>query len=80
MKAGRLHDVLAATDSYMTEIGDGGQLAEEAAGLEVEALCRLGAEAAPSKLAAFAQRWPRSAQRARLAAACTSAQQQGSGH
>jgi hypothetical protein len=61
---------LRGMQNYAREAGGGGQLAEDAAAIEVEALCKLGDPAAPDRRAAFDARFPRSAQRARLAAAC----------
>jgi hypothetical protein len=61
---------LAAIHSYQLETSGAGQLAEDAYAIEVEALCATGDPAAPVKLATFLERWPRSAQRPRLGAAC----------
>jgi hypothetical protein len=61
---------LRGMQDYGREARGGGQLAEDAAAIEVEALCKLGDPAAPDRRAAFDARFPRSAQRARLAAAC----------
>jgi hypothetical protein len=47
-----------------------GQLAEEAAALHVEALCRLADPTAADALTTFQRRWPRSAATARLATTC----------
>lgn len=61
---------LRGMHAYAREAGGGGQLAEDAAAIEVEALCTLGDPAAGDRQAAFDARFPRSAQRARLAAMC----------
>ena len=61
---------LRGMQDYAREAGGGGQLAEDAAAIEVEALCKLGDPAAADRRARFDTRFPRSAQRARLAAAC----------
>jgi hypothetical protein len=61
---------LRGMQDYAREAGGGGQLAEDAAAIEVEALCKLGDPAAPDRRARFDARFPRSAQRARLQAAC----------
>jgi hypothetical protein len=45
------------------------QLAEDAAAIELEARCALR-EDVTAKLAAFDRKWPSSAQRARVRAAC----------
>ena len=56
--------------AYTAEAAGAGQLGQDAAAIEIEALCKLGDPAASDKLAAFDVLFPRSAQRARLAAAC----------
>ncbi len=61
---------LAAADDHVTTFGRNGQLAEEAAAIRVEALCKLGDGRWSDALDAFDARWPRSAQRPRLTAAC----------
>ena len=61
---------LAVIHTYDVETLGGGQLAEDAFAVAVEALCLSGDPAAPAQLAVFFERWPRSAQRPRLAAAC----------
>ena len=48
-----------------------GQMAEDAAAIEIEARCRLG-YSVTSQLAHFDRRWPESAQRERLQTACFS--------
>lgn len=61
---------LRAVQEYAAEAGDTGQLGQDAAAIEVEALCKLGDPAARDRRAAFDARFPHSAQRARLEAAC----------
>lgn len=61
---------LRVVHDYAREAGAGGQLAEDAAAIEVEALCTLGDPAARDRRVQFDARFPRSAQQARLAAAC----------
>jgi hypothetical protein len=60
---------LAAVADHAHETAGTGQLAEDAAAIEIEALCRLRQPVA-TKLEAFDLRWPTSAQRARLTASC----------
>lgn len=61
---------LAILRIYASEAGDRGQLAEDAAAIEIEALCRLHDPAAAARLAAFDARWPRSIERGRAMLAC----------
>jgi hypothetical protein len=61
---------LRAMQEYAAEAGDAGQLRQDAAAIEIEALCKLGDPGARDKRAAFDARFPHSAQRARLEAAC----------
>ncbi|HMG21215.1 MAG TPA: hypothetical protein VK607_07870, partial [Kofleriaceae bacterium] len=61
---------LRVVRAYTAEAAGAGQLGQDAAAIEIEALCKLGDPAARDKLAAFDVLFPRSAQRARLAAAC----------
>jgi len=70
LRGGDLAATLATIRLYQSEAGDRGQLAEDAAAIEVEALCASHDEASIAKLATYDQRWPRSAQRSRLADAC----------
>lgn len=65
---------LAAADDHVARFGMRGQLAEEASAIRVESLCRLGDARWSAALDAFDQRWPRSAQRPRLTAACKGVQ------
>lgn len=61
---------LRAVHQHATETAGRGQLAEDAAAIEVEALCTLRDPAAAAKLSAFDAHYPRSAQRARLSTRC----------
>lgn len=61
---------LRVVHDHAREAGGGGQLAEDAAAIEVEALCMLGDPVARDRRTRFDARYPRSAQRARLAATC----------
>ena len=61
---------LVALRTYETETAGAGQLAEDAAAIEIEALCKLSDPAVPTKLATFDKRWPESAQRSRLTTRC----------
>ena len=55
---------------HAAETRGSGQLAEDAAAIEVEALCRLHDPSVSAKLDAFDARFPRSAQRSRLTTEC----------
>lgn len=61
---------LAAVRTHRIETAGRGQLAEDAAAIEIEALCRLHDPDVVSKLEAFDARWPDSAQRSRLSTKC----------
>jgi hypothetical protein len=61
---------LAAIAHYHAETAGHGQLAEDAAAIEIEARCKLGDARAADALAAFEARWPRSLEHGRLVAAC----------
>lgn len=63
-------EALAAVRAHARETAGVGQLAEDAAAIEIEALCRLGDPAVGRKLAAFDARFPSSAQRSRLTTRC----------
>lgn len=69
MKRGDAALALAAVRLHVRETGGKGQLAEDAAAIEIEAMCRSQLPVT-GKLAAFDARWPTSAQRARLATVC----------
>jgi len=62
--------VLETIQIYDIETAGEGQLAEDAAAIEVESRCRARDAAAGDRLATFDRKWPRSAQRGRLTAAC----------
>lgn len=73
MSALRGGDPTAALDAIHTharETRGAGQLAEDAAAIEIEALCRLHDPTTAEKLDAFDVRFPRSAQRSRLTTVC----------
>jgi hypothetical protein len=70
LRAGDTAAALAAVHTHAIETAGAGQLAEDAAAIEVEALCRAHADTAGAKLAGFDTRWPDSAQRSRLATFC----------
>ena len=73
MAALRRDDAAAALrvmQEYAAEAGEGGQLRQDAAAIEIEALCKLDDPGARDKRTAFDARFPQSAQRARLEAAC----------
>lgn len=55
---------------HRAETADRGQLAEDAAAIEIEALCKLHDRKVVVKLEAFDARWPESAQRSRLSTNC----------
>lgn len=61
---------LAALHTHALETHGTGQLAEDAAAIEVEALCQIHDPTVAAKLEAFDARYPRSAQRSRLTKAC----------
>jgi hypothetical protein len=70
LRRGDASEALAAIRDYDRETLGGGQLAEDAAAIAVEAMCQRGDAAASARLDAFDRRWPHSAQRARLQTAC----------
>ena len=61
---------LASVRVHAVETHGAGQLAEDAAAIEIEALCRLADPSVRAKLDAFDLRFPRSAQRSRLTSEC----------
>jgi hypothetical protein len=69
LRNGAPNDALAELAIYRRETHGQGQLAEDAAAVDIEARCKLGRDVADI-LAAYDRRWPTSAQRARLADAC----------
>lgn len=70
LRRGEPRAALAAVRVYTAEAGTRGQLAEDAAAIEVEALCTLHDPTAAARHSAFEARWPASAQHAKLARAC----------
>lgn len=70
LRRGESRAALVAIRSYAVEAGTRGQLAEDAAAIEIEALCTLRDPSAVTRRAAFDARWPASSQRAKLARAC----------
>lgn len=70
LRRGEARAALAAVRVYTLEAGTRGQLAEDAAAIEVEALCTLHDPSATARHAAFEARWPVSGQLAKLARAC----------
>jgi hypothetical protein len=69
LKAGAPAEALSTLAIYARETRDHGQLAEDAAALEIDARCRLH-EPVDAQVAAFVARWPSSVQRARGTRAC----------
>jgi hypothetical protein len=70
LRRGAPADALAAVVVHAAETAGAGQLAEDAAAIEIEALCRLHDSTVAAKLAAFDAKWPESAQRSRLTTRC----------
>ena len=70
LRRGDAEAALHVIQAYAGETAGKGQLAEDAAAIEVEALCKLGDPASRTMRAQFDARFPRSAQRSRLEAAC----------
>ncbi|MBL9017560.1 MAG: hypothetical protein JNL83_25445 [Myxococcales bacterium] len=70
LKAGDAREALMHVRTHGKETRGSGQLAEDAAAIEIEALCRLHDAAVSAKLDAFDARFPRSAQRSRLTTEC----------
>ena len=70
LRRGDSHAALAAVRTHASETAGAGQLAEDAAAIEIEVLCQLADPRAATRLVAFDARWPGSAQRARLTKAC----------
>ena len=70
LKTGDAREALAQVHTHARETRGSGQLAEDAAAIEVEALCRLHDATVSAKLDAFDARFPRSAQRSRLTTEC----------
>jgi type IV secretory pathway VirB10-like protein len=70
LRRGDARAALASVRRHAVETGGRGQLAEDAAAIEIEALCRLADPAIRARLEAFDARFPRSAQRSRLTSTC----------
>jgi hypothetical protein len=70
LRRGDARAALEAVRRHTVETAGRGQLAEDAAAIEVEALCRLHDPTTHAKLEAFDARFPRSAQRSRLTNQC----------
>lgn len=70
LRRGEPASALAAVRVHAAETAGAGQLAEDAAAIEIEALCRLHDAAVAARLVAFDARWPQSAQRSRLTTRC----------
>ncbi|MBA3453562.1 MAG: hypothetical protein H0T42_10755 [Deltaproteobacteria bacterium] len=70
LRSGDTTGALAAIRRHATETRGSGQLAEDAAAIEIEALCRRHDASVVAKLDAFDARFPRSAQRSRLSVNC----------
>lgn len=70
LKSGDAAGALATVHMHARETRGAGQLAEDAAAIEVEALCRLHDPSVAAKLDSFDASFPRSAQRSRLTTVC----------
>lgn len=70
LKGGDPRQALVQVRLHAAETRGSGQLAEDAAAIEIEALCRLHDSSISAKLDAFDARFPRSAQRSRLTTEC----------
>jgi hypothetical protein len=70
LRRGDAGGALEAVRRHTAETAGRGQLAEDAAAIEIEALCRLHDPTTNAKLEAFDARFPRSAQRSRLTIQC----------
>lgn len=66
LRRGDAAAAITAVRLHATETADHGQLAEDAAAIEIEALCTLHDPSTTRRLTAFDARWPVSAQRSRL--------------
>jgi hypothetical protein len=69
VRRGDAQDAVGVIAMFDRETRGQGQMAEDAAAIDIEARCRLR-EDVTSKLAAFDRRWPSSAQRSRVQTAC----------
>ena len=70
LRRGDATNALKAVRQHALETAGRGQLAEDAAAIEIEALCHLHDPTTNAKLEAFDARFPRSAQRSRLDNKC----------
>lgn len=70
LRRGDAKAALAAVRTHALETNGAGQLAEDAAAIAIEAHCQGGTGDHVALLSAFDRKWPRSSQRARIAAAC----------
>jgi len=70
LRTGDARAALASVRLHRAETTNRGQLAEDAAAIEIEALCKLHDRNVVAKLEAFDARWPESAQRSRLSTNC----------
>ncbi|MDX2092694.1 MAG: hypothetical protein SFX73_32815 [Kofleriaceae bacterium] len=70
LRGGKPAEALAAIRLHAVETRGQGQLAEDAAAIEIEAACRLHDPTVAAKLAAFDERYPTSAQRSQLPTQC----------
>jgi hypothetical protein len=70
LKRGDAAGALSMVKTHARETRGAGQLAEDAAAIEIEALCRLHDPSTAAKLDGFDARFPRSAQRSRLTTVC----------
>jgi len=70
LRRGDARGALHAVQLHAAETAGKGQLAEDAAAIEIEALCHLHEPTTNAKLEAFDARFPRSAQRSRLDNKC----------
>jgi len=70
LRRGDAGAALVTVRRHAAETAGDGQLAEDAAAIEIEALCQLHDPTRSAKLTAFDARFPRSAQRSRLDRSC----------
>ncbi len=70
LKRGDAAGALVTVETHARETRGAGQLAEDAAAIEIEALCRLHHPSVAAKLDGFDAAYPRSAQRSRLTTVC----------
>jgi len=70
LRNGDAATALTTVTTHARETRGAGQLAEDAAAIEIEALCRLHDPSVAAKLDSFDATYPRSAQRSRLTTVC----------